>query len=435
MPGDALSAALIAMNPSNQDRAWIESEQLRLLRALIERLLAGNRFYRDRLIAAGFDRTPVQSLEDFSRRCAVTTKSDLAADQQAHRPFGTNHSEPIERYTRFHQTSGTTAQPLRWLDTAESWQAMIEVWAEVFKAAGVGAGDRVMFTFSFGPFIGFWLAYETAQQMGAMCVPGGGLSSVARLELMEQMQASALCCTPTYALRLGQVAVEEGMDLSRSSVRRIIVGGEPGGSVPGTRAAIERLWPGAKVVDHHGMTEVGPVTYSDPEDWELLRVVEPQLLAEVVDPRTLEPVCVGEMGELILTTLHRGASPVLRYRTGDMVERAAVGGRMALRGGIRGRADEMVCIRGVNVYPSAVDEIIRAHEQIVEYRVRIEEQGGLAEMAIEVELMNEGDDGQAAIERIRRAFLVSMALRVDVTIAERGSLPRYEMKARRWVRS
>ena len=415
------------------DRSSIQESQLQMLQAMIDRLLASNAFYRLRLIDAGFDREPVASLEDFARRCPVTTKSHLADDQQAHPPLGTNHTEPLERYTRFHQTSGTTAQPVRWLDTDQSWQAMIRVWAEVFKAAGVGSGDRVMFTFSFGPFIGFWLAFEAAQHMQALCMPGGGLSSLARLTMMADMQATVLCCTPTYALRLGHVAAEHQIDLSTSTVRSIIVGGEPGGSVPATRAAIEHLWPTAKLVDHHGMTEVGPCTYTDPNDPTLLRIVEPEILAEVVDPMSLEPVAMGEPGELLLTTLHRGACPVLRYRTGDIVKQADVPGRFALRGGIIGRADQMVSVRGVNVYPSAVDDIIRKLPDVGEYRVTIRQAGGLTEMSLEIEPTGTCPDHKTLVDSITQAFQLSMALRVPVTVVEPNTLPRFEMKAKRWV--
>ena len=189
-------------------------------------------------------------------------------------PFGTNLTYPLTCYTRFHQTSGTTGQPLRWLDTPASWEAMVENWMDVFRAATIGAADRVYFAFSFGPFIGFWMAFESAERLGCLCLPGGGLSSVARIRAILENAATALCCTPTYAIRLGEVAAEEGIDLAESNVRRIIVAGEPGGSIPATRRHIEQLWPGARVFDHHGMTEVGPVTYECPVVPGVLHVIE-----------------------------------------------------------------------------------------------------------------------------------------------------------------
>ena len=162
-----------------------------------------------------------------------TTKSELVADQSAHPPFGTNLTSPLARYTRFHQTSGTTGHPLRWLDTPESWSALVDNWVQIYAAAGVCAGDRVYYAFSFGPFVGFWLAFDAGQRIGALCIPGGGLSSAGRLRAIIENQATVLCCTPTYALRLAEAAREEGINLAESKVRVIIVAGEPGGSVPG----------------------------------------------------------------------------------------------------------------------------------------------------------------------------------------------------------
>src|SRR5438105_1509101 len=164
-------------------RAEIASAQLEQLRSLLAELFPANQFYSRKLNSAGitFD---LASLQDFSSRFPFTTKTELAADQSAHPPFGTNLTYPLERYNHYHQTSGTTAAPLRWLDTPESWDWMVENWIEILRAAGATSGDRVFFAFSFGPFIGFWLAYEAAQRIGCLCLPGGGLSSAARLGVM-----------------------------------------------------------------------------------------------------------------------------------------------------------------------------------------------------------------------------------------------------------
>src|SRR5206468_2470798 len=250
-------------------------------------------------------------------------------------------------------------------------------WMEIFRAAGVRTGDRVFFAFSFGPFIGFWLAFESAARLGCLCLPGGGLSSAARLRVMMDNGATVLCCTPTYALRLGEAAREEKLDLSASRVKTIIVAGEPGGSILATRARIESLWAGAQVFDHHGMTEVGPVTYECPARAGVLHVIESAYLAEILDPGTGAPVQPGDSGELVLTNFGRAGSPLLRYRTGDVVracpDTICECGRseLALEGGILGRIDDMVVVRGVNVYPSAVEEILRAHGGVAEYLAQV----------------------------------------------------------------
>lgn len=421
-------------------RPEIATAQLEALRTLLAELLPGNRFYTAKLTGAGvgFD---VASLADFSRRFPFTTKAELAADQQAHPPFGTNLTYPLAAYTRCHQTSGTTAGPLRWLDTPESWDALLTSWCEVYHAAAVAPADRVFFAFSFGPFLGFWMAFEAAQRIGCLCLPGGGLSSTARLRAILDNRVTVLCCTPSYAIRLGEIAREEHLDLSHGAVRWIIVAGEPGGSVPATRTRIEELWPGARVADHHGMTETGPVTYECPAQPGVLHVIEGACLAEIVQPGGDQPVAAGATGELILTTLERRAAPVLRYRTGDLVRRAADGrpcacGRheLALPGGILGRVDDMVIVRGVNVYPSAVEQVLRGFSEVAEFQVTVTEQRAMTELRVTVEPVAACADPRALVSRIEAALELAFALRIPVTSAPVGALPRFEMKARRWRR-
>src|SRR5882757_61462 len=184
---------------TNPNREAIAAEQLEELRSVVPELFPANKFYCSKLNGAGitFD---IAGLEDFSARFPFTTKSELVQDQSEHPPFGTNLTYPLERYTRFHQTSGTTGTPLRWLDTPESWDWMLDSWTEIYRAAGVTGADRVYFAFSFGPFIGFWMAFEAAARMGALCLPGGGMSSAARLRGILDNGATVLCCTPTYAM-------------------------------------------------------------------------------------------------------------------------------------------------------------------------------------------------------------------------------------------
>ena len=424
---------------NHPSRAEIAASQLEQLRSLIAELFPGNAFYSQKLNAAGvtFD---VASLADFSRRFPLTAKSELVQNQLAHPPFGTNLTYPLDRYTRFHQTSGTTGTPLRWLDTPESWDWMLDSWTEIYRAAGVTSADRVYFAFSFGPFIGFWMAFEAAARMGALCLPGGGMSSAARLRGILDNGATVLCCTPTYALRLAEVAAAEKIDLRRSRVKTIIVAGESGGSIPSMRARLEQHWPGARVFDHHGMTETGPVTYECPAHPGVLHVIESAYLAEIIDPATANPVAPGQPGELVLTTLGRTGSPLLRYRTGDVVKMASQPcgcGRheMALAGGILGRTDDMIVVRGVNIYPSAVEEIINAAEGVAEYQVRVSTSQAMAELSVQIEPAPDCADVAGLIAKLEKQFQTQFALRVPVTKVPPGALPRFEMKAKRWTRS
>lgn len=403
---------------------------LEALRALLAAVIESNPFQRQRLASLPGGPLP-GSLDDFAARFPFTTKAELAADQATHPPYGTNLTHPPGRYTRCHQTSGTSGPPLRWLDTPESWAAMREDWQEVFRQADVGPGDRILFAFSFGPFLGFWLAFEAAQELGALGIAGGGMSSLLRARVLLENACTVLCCTPTYALHLAEAARQEGLDLSRSRVRRIIVAGEPGGSLPAFRARLAGVWNGAQAFDHHGMTEVGPVTYEDPGHPGRLVVLERSFLAEIIEPESGRPVPEGPdgaAGELVLTTLRRVASPVIRYRTGDLVRARRVDGRLVLEGGILGRVDDMVVVRGVNVYPAALEALIREIPDLGEYRVTLDLRAALPELAVEVEAGP--DEARRLAEHLQR----NLALRIPVQAVAVGSLPRFEMKARRWRR-
>lgn len=432
------------MQPSDAlDRHELELGQLARLRHLLREVAAGNRFYRPLLAQAGLagaNGAEVASLDEFRARMPLTTKNELVEDQLRHPPYGTNLTYGIERYQRLHQTSGTSGAPLRWLDTAESWSIMVGHWQQVFAAAGVGVGERVFFPFSFGPFLGFWTAYEAASACGALAIPGGGLSTKARLRVLLDNRATCLCCTPTYALRLAEAAAEDGVVLAaESAVTRVVVAGEPGGGISGVRSRISEAWAGAQVFDHHGMTEVGPVSYPNPRFPGILHVIESSYLAEVVRREDGRPAAPGEVGELLLTTLARVGSPLLRYRTGDLVRRSPLSAEelgsadLALDGGILARCDDMVVVRGVNLYPSAIDEILRRFPEIGEYRVELRTDRAMTEIQIEVEPWPQ-QPAEGLARRVEEALRENFQLRVPVKLADPGSLPRFELKAKRWIR-
>ncbi len=402
------------------------------LDTLLAAILPGNPFYSAKLRGIG-PGSPLSSMP-------FTLKRELIDDQAAHPPYGSNLTYPLDRYTHFSQTSATTTgTPLHWLDTPESWDWMTANWLRVYQAAGVGPGDRIFFAFSFGPFLGFWVGFEAAARLGCLAIPGGGMRSAARLRTIVEASATVLCSTPTYAIRLAEVAAEEGIDLAASKLRTLIVAGEPGGSVPATRGHISKLWRGARVVDHHGMTEIGPVSYGCPKRACVLHVIEDSYIAEVIDPITGHPVPRGVAGELVLTNLGRLGSPLIRYRTSDIVqaapeEQCECGSRdLALNGGILGRTDDMLVVRGVNVYPSAVENILRGFDAVGEYRVEIQNQRTLPELSIQVEAAPAHAHDATLTHRLEAALTNAFALRIPVTLVPQGSLPRYEMKARRWI--
>jgi phenylacetate-CoA ligase len=414
-------------------RELIASHQLAQLRRLLGTILPANAFYRNKL--ARID-PAIANLEDFSARFPFTTKQELADDQRAHPPFGSNLTFPLTSYTRYHQTSGTTNAPLRWLDTPESWNWMVENWKEIYQAAGVSGGDRVYFAFSFGPFIGFWLAFDAAQHLGCLCIPGGGLSTAGRLRAIAENRATVLCCTPSYAAHLAETAARDKFDL-KAAVRLLILAGEPGASIPATRRRLEELWPGARIFDHHGMTETGPVSFECPAQPGTLHILDRAYLAEVIDANG-KAARTGEVGELVLTVLGRTGSPLLRYRTGDLVRAgdACACGRpgTALPGGLLGRTDDMVIVRGVNVYPTAVEDVLRGFSEIAEYQVEVDRSRPLVELSLRIEARSDcaAELVEALVGRVQHALHGAFNLRVPVSLVAEGSLPRFEMKARRW---
>jgi phenylacetate-CoA ligase len=255
---------------------------------------------------------------------------------------------------------------------------------------------------------------------------------------MVAHEVEVLCCTPTYAMRLGELfAAHANDETSTYRLKKIIVAGEPGGSLPEVRKRLSDLWKGARVFDHHGMTETGPVTYEHPDKPLSLCVIEEAYFAEIIDRETQTEVAPGQKGELVLTTLTRTACPLLRYRTGDLVEKAyftPAGGApiLCLEGGILGRVDEMVVIRGVNVYPTAVEKIIRGFPEVVEFQVVQTTRQYMAELEVMIEADAKARPDLA--ERVQRELADAFTLRIPVKMVEAGELPRFEFKSRRWVR-
>ena len=402
------------MRASSVSPDAIRAEQLRRLRERLPEVRRNNPFYRDRL-------HPVESWEDF-QRLPLLTKAEIVADQEAAPPFGTNLSYPLDRYVRLHQTSGSSGtRPLRWLDTAESWEWWERIWAEhVFRAAGVGRRDRVFCAFSFGPFIGFWSAFCGAERLGAMAISGGAMTTEQRARAILELGITAVCCTPTYALRLAEAAEELGLPLADSALRAVICAGEPGASIPATRELIERSF-GARVYDHSGMTELGPTGFGCAAGGGL-HLVQSEFIFEV-----------SADGELIATNLGRWGSPLVRYRTGDRVRLTEApcpcGSQFAkLEGGILGRVDDMFTLRGVNLYPSQVEEIVRRHPEVDEFLLELRTVRQMDEVTLlfEIVVPAPGLDERLAVE-LRQA----LSARIECREVPAGTLPRSELKSKR----
>jgi len=416
-------------NERTLDGEGLAALQRRKFADLLREILATNPFYRRKFTGVSFD-APLH-------RLPFTTRAEIQQNQLDHPPYGTNLTYPRERYVRLHQTSGSTATPLRWLDTVESWAWFKGCWKELYGAAGVTRDDRLIFPFSFGPFIGFWGGFEAAAELGNLVLAAGGMTTSARLRYLLDNQATMVCCTPTYALHMAEVAESEGLRLGESPVRALIVAGEPGGNIPTVRAHIESAW-GARVFDHSGMTEMGAYGFECVEAPGGMHVLESEFIAEVIDPATTTALPDGQEGELVLTNLGRRGSPLIRYRTGDQVRlirnRCACGRWFArLEGGILGRVDDMFVVRGNNVFPSAVEGVIREFREVGEFNLVVDRPRSLAELEIRVEPVA-GIEITDLADRIADRVRDRLLFRPKVTIVPLGSLPRFEMKARRVVR-
>lgn len=425
--------------PDQLPREVLEQHQLHKLRELLSEIVPANPFWTAKLQAAGVEAGDVRTVDDF-RRLPFSQKAEFVEDQTQNPPYGTNLTYPLTRFSRLHQTSGTTTgQPMRWLDTPASWNWFMHCWAEIFRLIELQPEDRLAFPFSFGPFIGFWAGFEGANRLGNLCLSGGGMSSQARLKLIEDNQATFVCCTPTYALRLAEVAAEMGFDLAGSSVRGLVVAGEPGGSIPATRSRIETAW-GARVYDHWGMTEIGALGVEPHDRPGGLTLLETECIAEILHPETHEPVAPGSEGELVITNLGRLGSPLIRYRTGDLVQAAedpSPSGRtwVHLEGGILGRADDMVTIRGNNVFPSSLEAILRQFDEVAEYRIEVRTEREMHHLKLEIEPAEiAADQVESLLTRIRRTIKDRLNFQPDVTAVAPGSLPRFELKGRRFFR-
>ena len=402
-------------------RDQLAAHQLDRLNALLDEILPSNPFYAEKL---GDVPLPLKSLNQLASFPPTTKQELVGADHD----FAKNRTYPVADYSRFHRTSGTHGRPLVVLDTQADWEWWKDTWQYVLDAAQVTPEDRALMAFSFGPFVGFWSANDALAARGVMVIPAGGLNSLARLELMQSSQATLVCCTPSYALHLGEVAAQNGIDLAASPVSRLIVAGEPGGSVPSIRQRIEDRWQ-ASVVDHSGATEIGPWGYADRAGKGLF-IVESQFIAEFESVDRQQPARQGELSQLIITTLGRAGCPLLRYRTGDLVRpfwNHDDNRFVFLEGGVLGRTDDMLVIRGVNVFPSAIEQILCSFPEVDEYRMTATKNGAMDALTVEVE------DRAQAPERIARELNLRLGFHVVVKAVEPGTLPRFEAKGKRFV--
>lgn len=422
------------------ERPQLEALQLVKLRHQVAWAAARSPWYRRTL--ASFDVDGLRSLADM-RRLPMLTREQWMDSQAEHPPYGELPTIGGAGAIRVHTTSGTTGrEPLRALDSRKDWSWIAEMWAYGLWGCGVRPGDTAYIAFGYGSFIGFWGLHYAMEKMGVLNVPGGAQTTEARMRQIIGFGATVVASTPTYALRLAQEADALGIDLRGSGVERVILSGEPAGSIPQTKALIEEQW-GARAFDTAGMTEIGTImVFECSHQPGGTHIIEDHVIEEVIDPDTLEPVAYGEQGERVVTSFGRGAIPLIRYRTGDLVCKvpasACTCGRVydIFEGGILGRVDDMKIIRGTNVYPRAIEAIVRESSEIDEFQTVITREGLRDEITLRVELRTDAPAGcwdGLAIDLHRKLALAHEGLNFRIEQAGAGELPRFELKAKRTI--
>lgn len=417
--------------------------QLKRLKHLLNFAWERAPFYRRKWEEHGVKPKDVQNLDDFAR-FPVVTKEDFAKDQAEHPPFGTACTSPPNTQAKYWQTSGSTGKPRIWSDTKEDLENEIFRFSRALCANGVNPGWRAFFAFPFPPFNGFWLLHSTTEALGCQNVPKGSLATTGWLTLMRNLAGtsrSLVATTPTFAIRQYEVAQEMGLDLHDLKVDLIAMAGEPGATVPATKKFIEKAW-GAKAVDIFGSTENGIMGFTCAEQ---VNMEEPSdhlfidyHIFELLDLETMKPVKAGEPGALCLTSLGKFGMPCIRYLLGDYVRidedsRCPCGRTLPLvRGGVQARADDMIIIKGENIYPSLIEECVRSISDLsVEFRI----QKVMTSAKVYVEAMPHiaKSDYDKLAKSLQRQIKDKAYVTLDIQVLEPGRLPREVAKTKRVI--
>ena len=410
-------------------------------------------FYRRHYDAHGFKPDDVQSLEDFTAKVPVITKKMLVADQQEHPVFGSyaGRSEPDD-IARIHGSSGTSGTPTFYCISQKDRKRSREVTALAMWALGARPDDIAQIGFPFSLFFGGWGVLQGLERIGATVFPLGNIDTERHLELMHKVGSTIFSGTPSYCQHLLVKAADLGYDLAESPVARLIVGGEPGGSLPGTKDILTGGW-NASVHDSGSTSEMYPFnTNVESEAHEGVLLINDEVFSEVVDrddPNV--PVPHGTRGAIVYTHLWRESQPMIRFWAGDETYMVHDGptsdGRTypRLPEGIIGRLDDMLIIRGANIYPSAVETVLRQCEGLgPEFEIFVDTKGTMDEMTVRVELADDVARGAGELspegggdvrERIRgeaeARLSRSLQIRIPVELCEPGELPPTVFKARR----
>ncbi len=416
-------------------RAELEGLQLERLKALLVRVYENVPTYREKYDAAGFDPRSVESLEDLAR-VPFTVKDDLRSAY----PYGM-FAVPLRDIVRVHSSSGTTGQ----ISVVGYTRGDIDRWADLmartFSAAGATEDDVVQVTYGYGLFTGGLGAHYGSERLGALTIPISGGNTKRQVQVLTDFGVTVLACTPSYALLIAETAREMGIDPRELPLRVGVFGAEPWSE--GMRRQIEEEL-GVSAIDIYGLSEVlGPGVATECENKNGLHVFEDHFIVEIVDPDTLQPVPDGQMGEVVFTTLTKEGIPVVRYRTRDISRiipaQCGCGRTMRRIERITGRSDDMLIIRGVNVYPSQIEQVLLGIPMVApHYQVVLTKRGSMDYVEVHVEVAPEfAFDEVRELERLQRRVKAEiesvLAVSIAVKLVEPKSIARSEGKAKRVV--
>ena len=417
----------------------INALQIKKMRDQVAYLSHNSPYYQRLFEKANISSEDFRTLEDL-QRLPFTDKYQVGDSQERNPPFGDILCVPERDIVKYFRTSGTTLEPRNFAYSAyDWWDLTVEMMVRLKYATGLRPDDRVFIAFPYSTFIALWTSHYACEKMGCMVIPGGGTSTKERLNLMRNMKVTALCATPTYAHHLAAVAQEEGIDRGEIPLRIIHTGGEPLAAVPGSRARIEAIWD-AKAFDSYGCNEGGCVAGGECIAQDGLHVSEEVLIPEVIGENG-EPVAPGGQGELILSNVASKTMPLLRFKTGDVVtytDEPCACGRQTIRIKVIGRTDDMILIKGTNVFPSGVEEMVkRCVELSNHFMIVIDEIDGQYELILQVEPADRDrfnpDEEEKVRGKLLDLFRENLRLKPVVQLMEHGSLPRFEVKAKRLI--
>jgi len=415
--------------------------QLKRFKERMQYVYERSPMYQRKFDMAGIKPDDIRTLDEIEN-IPFTVKEELRESQAEHPPWGDFICIDPEQGVRVFQTSGTTGIPVKAILNKKDWTVhYYEEFMHFMYGYGIKRSDILFVPFNFGLHIAWWGFSAALEQEGVMIVPGGGQSSQDRVRNIVEWGATVVCGTPTYMLHLGETAVKMGQPLTESKVRIVVTAGEPGANVAATKRAIEALW-GAKCYDDLGSTEAANFGFECIAQ-RGTHLIESQFYAECLDVETLKPVSPGEVGELVISNLCCESMPLLRYRIKDLVRfnlEPCECGRTFLRldGGVLGRSDDMFQYAGVNIFPSAIENLVREVDEFSnDYQLVVPRMGSGKRLTIRVEPA-QSDIPVKKLEEASNRLVETVKFRISITpaveISAIGDLPRFEGKARRVIR-